>query len=96
MFEVLPAQVHVPEEQGHAHLFLAQYHLKRRKFSDAEAHAHKCTEFLDVSCITTSLSYTHTHTHTHSQDEGGGKVGDGRGAETKVNLRICRKVTQSD
>ena len=84
----------MPEEQGHAHLFLAQYHLKRRKFSDAEAHAHKCTEFLDVSYHHISLSLSHTH--THSQDEGGGKVGDGRGAETKVNLRICREVTRSD
>jgi anaphase-promoting complex subunit 8 len=42
------AGVHVPEEQGHAHLFLAQYHLKRKKFLEAEAHAHKCTEFLDT------------------------------------------------
>ena len=52
-------QVHIPEEQGHAHRFLAQYHLKRKSFAEAEAHAHKCTEFLDVSCSRLSAREVH-------------------------------------
>ena len=47
----------MPEEQGHAHLFLAQYHLKRKKFLEAEAHAHKCTEFLDVRTALCTVMY---------------------------------------
>lgn len=41
--------VHSPEEKGHAHLYLAHYHVKRQSFSEAEAHAHKCREFAAVS-----------------------------------------------
>ena len=54
-------QVHVPEEQGHAHLFLAQYYLKRKRFLEAEAHAHKCTEFLDVRHWTILSPISHSH-----------------------------------
>lgn len=46
---VLHHQVHIPEEQGHAHIYLARYNLKRKNFPEAEAHAHKCGEFPDVS-----------------------------------------------
>ena len=41
--------VHLPEEQGPAHLFLAQYYMKMGCFKEAEAHAHKCTNFVKVS-----------------------------------------------
>ena len=41
--------VHFPEEQGSAHLFLAQHHMNKRSYNEAEAHAHKCTEFVSVS-----------------------------------------------
>ena len=40
--------VHLPEEQGHAHLYLAHYHMKKQSFGEAEAHAHKCREFVAV------------------------------------------------
>lgn len=41
--------VHLPEEQGPAHLFLAQYYMKMGSFKEAEAHAHKCTNFVKAS-----------------------------------------------
>ena len=41
--------VHLPEEQGSAHLFLAQHYMNKRSYNEAEAHAHKCTEFVSVS-----------------------------------------------
>ena len=43
--------VHLPEEQGPAHLFLAQYYMKMGCFKEAEAHAHKCTNFIKASTI---------------------------------------------
>ena len=50
--------VHLPEEQGHAHLYLAHYHMKKRSFGEAEAHAHKCREFVAVS-ITNNNAFQH-------------------------------------
>ena len=43
--------VHLPEEQGSAHLFLARHHMNKRSYNEAEAHAHKCTEFVSVSAF---------------------------------------------
>lgn len=37
-----------PEEQSRAHLFLAKHHLKRSSYDEAEAHAHKCMEYIDT------------------------------------------------
>ena len=45
----LKVGVHLPEEQGPAHLFLAQYYMKMGSFKEAEAHAHKCTNFVKAS-----------------------------------------------
>jgi len=41
--------VQLPKEQGPAHLFLARHNLKMGKYREAEAHAHKATEFITVS-----------------------------------------------
>ena len=41
--------VHLPKEQGPSHLFLARYYMKKSSFREAEAHAHKATEFVMVS-----------------------------------------------
>ncbi|KAL5471525.1 hypothetical protein EMCRGX_G029648 [Ephydatia muelleri] len=38
--------VHHPEEQGPAHLFLSHYYVEKRCYAEAEAHAHKSTEFV--------------------------------------------------
>lgn len=38
--------VHHPEEQGPAHLFLSRYYVNKRCYAEAEAHAHKSTEFV--------------------------------------------------
>ena len=40
--------VHQAEEQGPAHLFLAQYYMKMGSLREAEAHAHKSTDFVQV------------------------------------------------
>ena len=51
MFGFWQIGVHHPEEQGPSHLFLARYHMRRSQFGDAEAHAHKATEFREVSAL---------------------------------------------
>lgn len=38
----------MPEEQGPAHLFLARYYRKMESLKEAEAHAHKSTNFVKV------------------------------------------------
>ena len=48
--------VHHPEEQGPAHLFLAQYYMKMGSFREAEAHAHKSTNFVGVRMSLTQLA----------------------------------------
>ena len=52
--------VHLPEEQGPAHLFLAQYYMKMGCFKEAEAHAHKCTNFVKASAIYGGIIYIYS------------------------------------
>jgi hypothetical protein len=49
--------VHLPKEQGPAHLYLANYYSRKGSYREAEAHAHKSTEFVAVS----ATKYHATH-----------------------------------
>ena len=49
----------LPDEEGPAHLYLAKYNLKLGSYKEAEAHAHKATEY-----DTVRHSHTPSH-HTH-------------------------------
>ena len=43
--------VHLPKEQGPAHIYLATYYSRKGCYREAEAHAHKSTEFVAVSAM---------------------------------------------
>ena len=58
--------VHLPEEQGPAHLFLAQYYVKMGSFKEAEAHAHKSTNFIKASACCTYNVNDHYHIHSYN------------------------------
>ena len=57
----------LPDEEGPAHLFLAKHHLKNGAYKEAEAHAHKCTEYEVVSKKDRTSTCTSMCTHRHTQ-----------------------------
>lgn len=50
-FKQIYLQIATPlsEDEGNAHLYLSRYHLRKKQYNEAEAHAHKVTECPTVS-----------------------------------------------
>lgn len=63
--------MHLPKEQGPAHLYLANYYSRKGSYREAEAHAHKSTEFVAVSAtVYLYLTTCRQHCMLQSREEG--------------------------